>query len=100
MTILWIIVGMSVVTLLPRLIPILIVGRIAFPKWMNRFLSTIPYAALGALIFPGILSVDLANPLTGLIGGLVAIVLAYLRLHVLLVIAGAILMVALLGLIM
>lgn len=97
MTVLWIILGMSIVTVLPRLIPILIVGRAAFPKWMNRFLAAIPYAALGALIFPGILSIDQANPMMGLIGGLVAIVLAYLRLHVLLVIAGAILTVALLG---
>lgn len=100
MTILWIIIGMSIVTLLPRLIPILIVGRANFPKWMNRFLSAIPYAALGALIFPGILSVDQEKPMLGLIGGLVAIILAYLRLHVLLVIAGAILTVALLGIIM
>lgn len=100
MTVLWIVLGMSMVTLLPRLIPILIVGRVSFPKWMNRFLSAIPYAALGALIFPGILSVDKGNPLFGLIGGLVAVILAYLRLHVLIVIAGAILTVAILGLIL
>lgn len=97
MIILWIVLGMSIVTILPRLLPSLIVGRIQFPKWMNRFLSAIPYAALGALIFPGILSVDEGNPQIGLIGGLVAVVLAYLRLHVLIVIAGAILTVALLG---
>lgn len=98
MTLILIILGMSIVTLLPRLIPIFIVGRTTFPQWVNRFLAAIPYAALGALIFPGILSVDELHPTIGLIGGLVAIVLAFLRMHVLVVIAGAILTVALLGL--
>lgn len=99
MTVLWIVLGMSVVTLLPRLLPMWIVGRVRFPQWMNRFLSAIPYAALGALIFPGILFVQKENPLVGFVGGLVAVVLAYMRMHVLIVIAGAILTVALYGIV-
>lgn len=97
MTLFWIILGMAIVTLMPRIMPLLIVGRIGFPQWINRFLAAIPYAALGALIFPGILTVDENQPTIGLIGGLVAIVLSFLRLHILIVIAGAILTVALLG---
>lgn len=99
MTIVWIIIGMSIVTLIPRLLPILIVGRATFPSWVNRFLSAIPYAALGALIFPGILTVNETNPLYGIIGGGVAIILAYLRLPILVVITGAIVTVAVLGMI-
>lgn len=97
MTLLWIILGMSIVTIIPRIVPLLIVGRVTFPKWINRFLAVIPYAALGALIFPGILTVDESHPSIGLIGGLVAVVLSFLRMHVLIVIAGAILTVAFLG---
>ncbi len=100
MTMVWIVVGMSIVTLIPRVLPILIVGRATFPKWVNRFLSAIPYAALGALIFPGILTVNESHPYYGLIGGFVAIILAYLRLPILVVIAGAILTVAILGMVM
>jgi len=98
MTILLTIIGMSIVTILPRLLPILIVGRMAFPKWVNKWLNAVPYAALGALIFPGILSIDQENPLTGITGGLVAVILAYFRLHVLFVIFGAIIAAFLMGL--
>lgn len=85
-----IIAGMAVVTLIPRWLPVIIIGRVSFPKWVNDWLSYIPYAALGALIFPGILSVDAENPSFGLIGGLVAVLLAFFRCHILLVIFGSI----------
>ncbi|BCJ85091.1 AzlD domain-containing protein [Effusibacillus dendaii] len=87
----WIVVGMSVVTMLPRLLPALLMDRLHFPAWVNRWLQGTPYAALGALIFPGVLSVDPKHPLLGLAGGGIAAVLAYFRLPVLLVICAAIL---------
>lgn len=86
-----IIFGMAAVTLIPRWLPVIIIGRVSFPGWLNDWLSCIPYAALGALIFPGILSVDSTNPSFGLIGGLVAALLAAFRCHILLVISGSIL---------
>lgn len=85
-----IIIGMSLVTMIPRIIPAYIVDRIHFPDWLNRWLNAIPYAALGALIFPGILSVRPEHPHIGIIGGIVAIVLAYIGLNVILVVIGAI----------
>lgn len=85
-----IIIGMSLVTMIPRIIPAYIVDRIHFPDWLNRWLNAIPYAALGALIYPGILSVRPEQPHIGIIGGLVAIVLAYIGLNVILVVIGAI----------
>jgi branched-subunit amino acid transport protein len=91
-----IILGMAVVTLIPRWLPVFIIGRFSFPKRVNDWLGFIPSAALGALIFPGILSVDAGNPSTGLIGGLVAALLAAFRAPVLLVIAGSILTVMIL----
>ncbi|PTX61757.1 branched-subunit amino acid transport protein [Melghirimyces profundicolus] len=91
MTLLWILLGMSAVTMVPRWLPVWLVGRWKMPRWIRRWLNSIPFAALGALIFPGILSVEPDTPSVGLIGGLVAAILAFFRLHVLFVIAGAIL---------
>lgn len=85
-----IIIGMSLVTMLPRMVPAYIVDKIHFPDWMDRWLSAIPYAALGALIFPGILTVKPDQPQIGFIGGLAAVMLAYLGLNVILVVIGAI----------
>ncbi|MGA8944269.1 MAG: AzlD domain-containing protein [Thermoactinomyces sp.] len=85
-----IILGMSIVTLLPRWLPVFIVGKISFPKWLDQWLNYIPYAALGALIFPGILTVDPDHPSLGIIGGLAAILLAYFHSHIILIIFGSI----------
>ncbi len=84
------ILGMALVTYLPRLLPALFMDRIPFPRWFRKWLKYIPYAALGALIFPGILLVDEEQPLIGLLGGLAALGLSLLKLHVTLVMAGSI----------
>jgi len=85
-----IIIGMALVTLFPRIIPSFIVDKLEFKPWLNRWLNSIPYAALGALIFPGILSVKTGSPIVGLVGGLVAIILALIGLNVIFVVLGAI----------
>lgn len=92
----YLIAGMAVVTYLPRLLPALFLDRFRFPTWFEKWLKCIPYAALGALIFPGILLVKQDQPLLGLAGGVVALVLALLNLHVTLVMAGSIIVVYLL----
>ncbi|WP_010650160.1 AzlD domain-containing protein [Oceanobacillus massiliensis] len=94
----WIIIGMSIVTVLPRIIPAFIVEKMQYRPWVNRWLASIPYAALGALIFPGILAVRPEEPQIGLIGGVVAAVLAFMGLNVVLVVIGAILTVFLFSL--
>jgi branched-subunit amino acid transport protein len=91
-----IIIGMSVVTMIPRLIPVFIVDKVKFPAWVNKWLDAIPYAALGALIFPGILSVIPDKPFIGLIGGLIAIIIALFKVNVIVSVIGAILTVYLL----
>lgn len=85
-----IIIGMSLATMIPRIIPSFIVDKLEFRGWINRWLNAIPFAALGALIFPGILTVKPDQPHIGLIGGIVAIGLAYIGLNVILVVIGAI----------
>lgn len=86
-----IIIGMSAVTLIPRWLPVWIMDRITWPDWAREWLDNIPYAALGALIFPGILSVSKGEPWIGLTGGIVAAILAFFRLHIMYVVFGAIL---------
>lgn len=84
-----VIIGMAIVTVLPRIIPAFIVERLKFPQWVNYWLSAVPYAALGALIFPGILTVVPDQPWIGLVGGLVAIILSIFRFHMVIIVLGA-----------
>ena len=93
-----IIIGMALVTMIPRAIPAFIVDKVQFRDWMNRWLNAIPYAALGALICPGILTVIDGEPYIGIIGGVVAIILSYIGLNVIFVVIGAIITVFLLAL--
>jgi branched-subunit amino acid transport protein len=54
---LWtIIILMAAVTFVPRFIPLLLLRDRKLPPLFRRLLNTIPYAALGALIFPGVLN--------------------------------------------
>ncbi|MBH0228676.1 AzlD domain-containing protein [Halobacillus yeomjeoni] len=86
----WMIIGMAVVTAIPRFLPAVIIDFVKFPKWVDRWLNAIPYAALGALIFPGIMNVKPDAPQIGVIAGMAAILLAWLNLHIILVVGGAI----------
>ncbi len=86
---LWIIFGMMLVTYIPRLLPGLLMDHFHPPAWFERWLKNIPYAALGALIVPGIFTVE--TRLLGLVSGLVAVLLSWLRVHIVLVMAGAVL---------
>jgi branched-subunit amino acid transport protein len=85
-----IIFGMALVTIVPRAMPAFIVNKFIFHDWVNNWLRAIPFAALGALIFPSILAVKEGDPKIGLIGGVVAVVLAYFGLNVILVVIGGI----------
>lgn len=77
--IIWMIVGMSVVTMAARVLPVLIVSRITIPPFWRRFLDATPYAALGALIFPGILGDDHRTMVIGLLAGGAALIVSFLR---------------------
>ena len=74
----WLMVlGMGVVTYLPRTLPLLLGSEMRLPLWLERWLKLVPYAALGALIFPGILTVDPARPWIGILGGIAAAAVAW-----------------------
>ncbi len=71
------ILGMALVTYIPRALPAVIIEHLRFSRRTEKFLRLIPYTALAALIFPGVLRIDAARPEIGIIGGAAAAVLAW-----------------------
>lgn len=90
MDIILIIIGMAVVTAVPRMLPAWLLERARPTPRIEAWLAHVPYAVLGALIFPGIMTVHPERPMVGLAAGAVAAVLAWWRVHMLIVIAAAI----------
>ncbi len=72
MTVLWIILLIGIGTYLMRMVPFVLVSNLRLPAWLDRYLQKIPYAAMGALIFPGILHADTSGIWPGLFGGIAA----------------------------
>lgn len=89
MTILFIIAGMTLVTYIPRMLPLVFMDVEKIPGWFQAILRNVPYAALGALIFPGILTVH-ENIWYGIVGGLTAIFIAYLGANLIIVVMSSI----------
>lgn len=87
----WLIVGMGLVTFIPRLLPLIAMKTENWPDWSKRMLGRVPFAILGALIFPGILY---AGPTIGwgLAGATAAGLLAYFRAPLIVVVAGAVIL--------
>jgi branched-subunit amino acid transport protein len=52
---LWLLLGMGLVTYLPRVLPLLILSERNLPQGLRNWLSLIPVAILAALLAPGLL---------------------------------------------
>lgn len=80
---------MMLVTAPSRILPIFFLGDRKLPPFLEAFLSYIPYAALGALIFPDTLTAtgDFGSSATG---ALAALVLSWLGRGPLVVLLGGI----------
>lgn len=50
------IVGMGLVTYLPRLLPLAFLSRRSLPQWLSEWLELIPPAILSALLAPSLLA--------------------------------------------
>ncbi|WP_163101671.1 AzlD domain-containing protein [Peribacillus alkalitolerans] len=87
--ILLLIILMGFVTYIPRMLPFVLFKGKELPPFIQGVLKNIPYATLGALIFPGILlfSDDLVF---GMIGALAAFAFAFLGMNVIVVVLGSI----------
>ena len=76
----FLILGMALVTYLPRLLPLVFGLTGALPSWLKRFLSFVPYALLSALIFPEVLY-STGSVTSAVAGALAALVLAFYRVN-------------------
>lgn len=85
-----IVLGMALVTYIPRAIPAVLIDKMHFGAKTEKFLRLIPYTAMAALIFPGVFTVDEANPAVGIVGGAVACVLAWRKCPVMVCVLAAI----------
>lgn len=63
-----VILFMAALTYIPRMLPLVFLKNLRLPSWLNRFLRFVPYASLGALIFPGALFA--VNPPLAAAGGI------------------------------
>jgi|SRR5690554_6746251 branched-subunit amino acid transport protein len=78
--ILFMIIGMSIVTQLPRIVPLVVLTRISLPPLIERWLKHIPVAVLSALLFPSLLlsdgSLSLSLDNTALLAAIPCIIIA------------------------
>ena len=92
MNVLLLILLMMIVTYIPRMIPSLICDKLHFGSSFKKFLELVPYTAMTALIFPGVISVDPAHLSVGIVGALVAVLLSLIKkIPVALVVVAAVL---------
>ena len=70
--IIFLILGMAAVTYIPRAIPAVLIDKMKFGQKIEKFLKLIPYTAMAALIFPGVLTVDSEKTYIGIAGGIIA----------------------------
>lgn len=88
--VLLLILGMTIVTYVPRAIPAIFVGRLKLSPKVESFLKLIPYTAMAALIFPGVFTADAERPIIGIVGGTVAGLLAWKKCPVMVCVLAAI----------
>lgn len=53
---LWLLVGVSLVTIIPRVLPMMLVSRFGMPDWLDRFLRYVPIAVMTALLAQAVLT--------------------------------------------
>lgn len=86
----WMLFGMALVTYIPRMIPLTLLGDKELPPIISGILRNIPFAVLGALIFPAVLFIQEGNILFGIIGAAVAFLISFLGGGVMSVVLGTI----------
>ena len=83
------IAGMTAVTYVPRMLPAVLIDRMKFSPRVEKFLKLIPYTAMAALIFPGILTA-MDRWYLGMAGALAAGFLAWKKSPVMVCVLAAI----------
>lgn len=88
--ILFMIIGMGIVTYIPRMLPLVVLNGKNMPPFLQGILKNVPYATLGALIVPSVFLIDKSDVWFGVIGAAVAVVFAYFGANVIIVVLSAI----------
>lgn len=85
-----IILGMAIVTYIPRVLPFFILEGKVLPSGLKKFLDYVPYTALGALIIPGAVTALPEKPLASLVGLGFAVIYSWLRGSIIVAVMGSI----------
>jgi branched-subunit amino acid transport protein len=88
--IVWMILGMGLVTYIPRMMPFVLFKGKELPPFIQGVLKNVPFATLGALIFPAIILIQKNDIWYGLLGAAAAFIAAYLGANVIIVVLGSI----------
>lgn len=80
---------MGLVTYIPRMLPFVLFKGKELPPFIQGVLKNVPYATLGALIFPGILLIQ-KDIWYGALGAAAAFAAAFLGANVIIVVLGSI----------
>jgi branched-subunit amino acid transport protein len=90
MEILLLILGMMLVTYVPRLIPFVLLRAERIPERWRSLLGHIPHAALGALLIPGCINGVAGNPTASVAGILAAGLVLWFKPNILLAMLAAV----------
>lgn len=91
MNLIYLVLAMAIVTYIPRMLPLVLLQNSCLPRYIREFMGFIPYAALGALIFPGALSsTGNGNLESASVGCIIAILMAWWEMNLIFVVVGGI----------
>ena len=79
MSIYLLILCMMLVTYIPRMLPSLFTDKLCIGRRFRKYLELIPYTAMAALIFPGVIGVDENMWIVGVAGAVVAVALSLVK---------------------
>lgn len=88
--VLWMIIGMGLVTYIPRMLPFVLFKGKELPPFIQGVLKNVPYATLGALIFPAVFLIQKGDILYGVLGAATAFAAAFLGANVIIVVLSSI----------
>jgi len=94
-----IILGMMIVTYIPRILPFYMMTGKKLPQKIKIFLEFVPYTALGALIIPGALNAVPEAPFASVLALSFAGIYSYFKNNLIVAVVGSIFIVYLLFLI-
>ncbi|GAA0180190.1 AzlD domain-containing protein [Clostridium sediminicola] len=85
------IIGMMLVTYIPRILPFYIIERLNLSDRVKRSLTYIPYAALGAMVMPGGFTAVDGHPYISVLALGVAVLLSFIKENLFIAVTGSVL---------